>query len=136
MSKLAAVVLGCLAGFVVPQAAGATSGLTPVRVSGQRQTSGCELIGKAFGSISVGGKVIFNGRAYPIERVHSADNEAVYSGPNVRVVFRPKVGNKLQEGADGEPYRLTRPEPRGIVRVEVAGNVVATSASEHCVIFE
>jgi hypothetical protein len=112
------------------------SSLTPVRGGTERQTSGCELIGKAFGAISAGGEVTFNGQGYQVEDVHSADNQIVYSGPNIRVIFTPKAGARLQEDEDGEPSRLSRPEPRGMVRIEVAGHVVTTPAREHCVIFE
>jgi hypothetical protein len=127
---------GCIVACLLSQPATAAPGLTPVRPARAPQVSGCSLVGKAFGTISTGGQVIFAGKTYPIETVHSANNQVVYSGPNVRVVFTPKAGAKLEEDANGAPDHLTRPEPHGTARIEVAGHVVTTAASEHCVIFE
>jgi hypothetical protein len=112
------------------------SRLTPTRGGTKRQTTGCELIGKAFGVITAGGDITYNGQRYRIEAVHSADNKVFYSGPNIRVIFTPNAGARLQEDEDGDPSRLSRPEPRGTARIEVDGHVVTTPALEHCVIFE
>lgn len=112
------------------------SSLTPTATSGTPQVSGCELVGKAFGYITPGADITFQGVRYPVEKASGVNNQVILTGPNVRAVFTPKPGGKIHEDASGGPLGLASPEPSGTLRIEVAGHVITTPAKEHCVIFE
>ena len=112
------------------------SGLTATPPGREPQVSSCELRGEAFGVISAGGAIIYDGVSYEVARAQGINNQVVYTGPKVRAVFTPRVGEKIQEDADGLPLDLAPSDPTGTLSIEVAGKTVTTPAREHCVIFE
>jgi hypothetical protein len=110
------------------------SRLTPVHHRAP-QVSGCEVVGKAFGTIAAGGAIIFKGERFDVTDSQGRPDRIDYSGPRVRAVFTPKRGHKVTEGDNGSPER-SGPDVPGTIRIEIAGSVITTSAREHCIVFE
>jgi hypothetical protein len=108
----------------VPLRPAPDTSLTPVHHPAS-QVSGCELIGKAFGTVSAGGEIIFKGEKFEVTESHGRPDRIVYSGPKVRAVFTPKRGHKVSEGENGAPDG-TGPDAPGTVRIEIAEFVITT----------
>lgn len=99
------------------------------------QVTGCQLVGKTFGTLVAGGEIVFKGNRYEVTQSRGTPDKLVYSGPKVRAIFTPKRAGSILEGDDGTPGRIGR-DARGTLRIEIGGSVVVTEAREHCVWFE
>ena len=110
------------------------SDLTPVHYAAP-QVTGCQLVGKTFGTLIAGGEIVFKGAHYEVAESHGLPDKIVFFGPKVRAIFTPKVSGSILEGDYGAPDRVG-PDARGTLRIEIGGAVVVTDAAEHCVWFE
>jgi hypothetical protein len=126
--------LGTAGAQRVPLRPAPETSLTPVHHPAS-QVSGCELVGRAFGTISAGGEIIFKGERFEVTESHGRPDRIVYSGPKLRAVFTPKRGHKVREGENGAPDR-NGPDAPGTIRIEIAEFGITTGAHEHCVVFE
>lgn len=99
------------------------------------QVSGCQLVGRAFGTLTAGGEVVFKGSRYEVSESRGVPDNIVYTGPKVRAVFTPKRAGSILEGDNGVPDRIG-PDAHGTLRIQIDGFLVTTDAREHCVWFE
>lgn len=111
-----------------------SSSLTPIHYPAP-QVSGCQLIGKAFGTLIAGGDILFKGSRYEVSESHGLPDRIIYTGPKMRAVFTPKRAGSILEGDNGAPNLVGR-DTRGMLRIEIGGSIVTTEAREHCVWFE
>ena len=111
-----------------------SSDLTPVHYPAP-QVTGCQVVGRTFGTLIAGGEMVFKGVHYKAVESHGTPDRIVYSGPQFRALFAPKRAGSILEGDNGVPNRIGS-DARGTLRIEFDGTVVTTDAREHCVWFE